>query len=127
MAAVSKEAKENNNRLHRERNAWYKEHGICPRCQNWAEPGKLYCRRCYKRIKAVQDKRDPTHELRNAYNRERRARLKAAGLCTCCGKRATHDGQVLCEHCKVKNKESQIKYNIRKKLKREAEKRRNTQ
>lgn len=127
MAAVSKEAKEYNNRLHRERHAWYKEHGICPRCQNWAEPGKLYCRRCYKRIRAVQDKRDPTHELRNAYQKERRARLKAAGLCTRCGKRATHDGQVLCEHCKVKNKESQIKYNIRKKLKQEAENRRNTQ
>lgn len=123
MPAVSKEAKENSNRLHRERNEWYKEHGICPRCLNWSEPGKVYCGNCYKRIKAVQDRRDPTHELRKAYNKERRVRLKAAGLCTCCGKRPTHDGQVLCEHCKVKNKESQQKYNIKQKLKREAEKR----
>lgn len=124
MPAVSKAAKEHSNALHRERHAWYKQHGICPRCLNWSEPGKVYCGNCYKRIKAVQNRRDPTHELRNAYNRERRARLKAAGLCTNCGKRPTHDGQILCEQCKIKNRESQLKYNIKQKIRREAENRR---
>lgn len=124
MAAVSEAAKAHKDALHRERYAWYKEHGICPRCRNWAEPGKVYCKSCYKRMRAARERRDPTREKGKAYNRERRARLKAAGLCTCCGKSPTRDGQVLCEACKVKNRESQIKYNILQKIRREADSKR---
>lgn len=123
MSAVSPEAKENHKRLHDELRQWYKDNGLCPRChKRLGEPGRVYCKPCLTIIKAVQDKRDPTREKRNAYSRERRARLKAAGLCTYCGKKKAVKGQVLCPACKAKNRESQMAYNIRQKIKREAEK-----
>lgn len=121
MAAVSKEAKERHERLHNELRQWYKEHGLCPRCKEPSEPGRVYCKSCMAVIRARQDMRDPGHEKRNAYSRERRAKLKAAGMCTYCGKNKAVDGQVLCPKCKKKNAESQLLYNIRRRMKREAE------
>ena len=122
MSAVSPEAKENHKRLHDELRQWYKDHGLCPRChKRLGEPGRVYCKPCMTIIKARMEKRDPTHEKRNAYCRERRARLKAAGICTYCGKRPAVEGQVLCPLCKKKNEESRIAYKIRQKIKREAE------
>lgn len=112
MGAVTKEAKERHKQMHEELRQWYKEHGICPRCKAWSEPGRVYCKNCMKKIIARQRKRDPTGEQHRAYSKERRARLKAAGMCTYCGKKPAVEGQVLCPSCKAKNKESQIKYKI---------------
>lgn len=122
MAAVSQEAKDRQTKGRKELVAMYKEHGICPRCKNWSEPGRVYCKNCMKKIRAKQKLRDPTGEIHRQYCRDRRKRLKEAGLCVHCGKKLAIAGQVLCKECNAKNRESQIVYNINRRLKREEEK-----
>lgn len=122
MGAVSQAAKDRQAKAREELRAMYKEHGICPRCKNWAEPGRIYCKACINLIMARRRKKDPDNEQGKAYNRERRERLKAAGICTNCGKKPAVKNQVLCPACKAKNRDSQIKYNIIQRIKREAQK-----
>ena len=125
MGAVSKEAKEKQAKAHAEIYMMYKEHGICPRCRKaWAEPGRVQCKNCMKKVNARQKKRDPTGEIRKENCKERRRRLKAAGLCTDCGIRQAVVGKARCHECEAKAKESRIAYNIKMRMKRELEKER---
>lgn len=124
MGAVSKEAKAKAAKRREELVQWYKDHGICPRCKGWAEPGRVYCKNCVKKTMDRRKRNDPTGNANRAYCVERRKRLKEAGLCVYCGKRVAIEGKVLCSVCKAKNQSSQEKYNLKKRLKREAEKER---
>lgn len=123
MGAVSQAAKDHQAKAREELRQMYKDHGICPRCKTrWAEPGRVYCKPCINLIMARRHKKDPDNEKGKAYNRERRERLKAAGMCTYCGQKTAVEGQVLCPVCKAKNRESRIKYKIQKRIEREAQK-----
>ena len=123
MGAVSQEAKDHQAQLREETRQMYKDHGICPQCKTrWAEPGRVYCKSCINLIMARRRKNDPNNEKGKAYNRERRQRLKAAGMCTYCGQKPAIEGQILCPACKAKNAESNKKYKIIKRIEREAQK-----
>lgn len=123
MGAVSQAAKDHQAKLRKENIQMYKDHGICPRCATrYAEPGRVYCKPCINLIMARRRKKDPDNEKGKAYNRERRERLKAAGMCMWCGQRKAVEGQTLCPVCRRKNNESHIKYVITQRIKREAEK-----
>lgn len=118
--AKSKEAIEHNLELHRESYRWYTGNGICWRCKTaYAEPGRIYCKSCKRRIHAMQERRDPGRVKRNAYNAERRARLKAAGLCVECGKIKAVEGKTRCFTCERKIEESRQKWEITQKIKKE--------
>ena len=112
------------NLLRRESYHWYKAHGICNYCkQAYAEPGRVYCARCYRQMRVRQEINDPGRKKRSAYNIERRARLKAAGLCVDCGRVDAMPGFVRCPKCRKKNAEQSMKYNLKKKIEREARER----
>lgn len=118
MSAVSEAAKAHNNALHRESYEWYKAHGLCQNCRRgYAEPGRAYCKPCYKLILARREKNDPGRVKRNAYCAERRARLKAEGKCVDCGKRNAAEGRIRCATCLRKMGESRVKYRINQELK----------
>ena len=118
----SREAKDRNNRLSMEEYLWYRSRGICPRCgKRYAEPGRVYCEPCKKRSKSLRERNDPGANARKAYNVQRRARLKAAGICTDCAKRKVAEGRTRCPTCLAKMTESRRKYAILQKIKREAE------
>lgn len=57
---------------------------------------------------------------RNSYNRERRVRLKAEGLCIDCGKRQATEGQTRCPTCTRKKRESEQARRIRKRIEKKA-------
>lgn len=122
MGAVSQAAKDRQAKAREELRSWYVEHGLCPRCKKYAEPGRVYCKPCINLIMARRRKNDPNNEKGKTYNRERRERLKAAGMCVCCGKRKAVKERVLCPVCKRKHQESQHKYTIIKRIEREAQK-----
>ena len=97
-----------------------KEHGICANCaQTWAEPGHVYCRACAKKKRWATKKRDPTGEIAVARKAGIRAYRKANGLCYDCGKPT--GGGCRCPTCAKKNVEAWTRWNIRKKIKQEAE------
>lgn len=122
MSATSPEAKERNRALRREAYQWYKSKGICVYCRTaYAEPGRVYCKACTARQKALRDRKDPGCEKRYAYNRERRAALIENGLCIWCGKRKPVPGQRMCPTCRDKDRESKQKYEIIQRIKREAQ------
>ena len=84
---------------------------ICRQCGNEdAEPGKQNCWDCAEKArKAGQARRDAetagqrTERLayNRTYTRMRRERLKAAGLCTRCGKRKPQAGKLACIDCGI--------------------------
>jgi len=112
MSAVSKAAREHQYKTAMERYFWYKDAGICPRCLRYSEPGKVYCKACYEKNRRKAAERDPTGEAKAKYMRERRARLKAEGICTDCGKRPAMEGKTRCMKCMERAQDSRIKYNI---------------
>ena len=122
MAAVAEAATAHNKALQREAYQWYKGSGVCVRCKKaYAEPGRTLCGRC-KRIDAAQkDRCDPGRVRRNAYSIERRARLKAAGLCVDCGTARAVEGKTRCPVCERKMKESRKRWDILQKIEREAQ------
>lgn len=121
MPAKSAEAKARQIETDKERYRWYREHGICPRCgQRYADPGVVYCGPCRKRIAILTDRNDPGRINRNAYNQQRRAKLKSDGICTDCGKAPAEEGHVRCAHCEQKARESRKRYGIIQKIEREA-------
>ena len=118
MAAVSEYARKRERERNREIYAWYKEHGICPRCKRtWAAPGRVCCEECLK------EKRIETMKFGGEYNarkcKERRERLKAQGLCVRCAKKA-EPGKVLCTKCARKNLEAQQVRLMRRRIARES-------
>lgn len=120
MSAVSAEARAKQNAAHREMYHWYVEHGICTRCGEQAVPGRTLCAKCKRKQRKYLDKADPDRSKHRQYNRDRRARLKAEGKCTWCGKADAIEGQTLCPQCKKKMDETRTVYAIRKRIKREA-------
>ena len=117
MPATSPEAKARYKQYLRERREWYKEHGICVQClTKWTAPGKTQCETCTKLIAERADLRDPGRVKRRTYNRERRKRLIAEGLCVNCGKRAALESQTRCHTCARKKRESEQVSRIRKRI-----------
>lgn len=75
----------------------------CVRCQERDErtmSGKCLCKACAKK---VSDRTPEAIERSREYMRNRRNRLKAAGLCVACG-RVPVSGQVRCEACAAMNR-----------------------
>jgi len=112
MGAVSKKARRNQYRSAMERYYWYKAAGICPRCLKYSVPGMVYCADCYEKNRRHATEKDPDHAKKNAYAKERRAKLKAEGLCVDCGKRKAMDGRIRCAKCHATAQDSRIKYKI---------------
>ena len=113
MAAVSKEAKAHKSNSDKESYRWYREHGICPRCKKrFNKPGRVHCEVCLADMVRSKDERDPGGENRKVYDQDRRARLKAKGLCPVCGKRKPAEGRVECAICRQSKWDSQKKYRI---------------
>lgn len=104
-------------RYHRELYQWCVEHGVCAWCKKvYAEPGRVYCKGCTRKNKALIERRDPGHVKRVAYCQERRERLKASGLCIDCGKHPAIEGQTRCPSCARKKRESEQVCRIRKRI-----------
>ena len=113
MSAVSEEAKARARQYQRDRYRWYVDHGICARCyKTWAEPGRVYCANCKKKIAAHAKQTDPDGSKNRARCQARRDRLRDAGLCINCGKRKAVQGNCLCVKCADKCAESAVKYRI---------------
>lgn len=97
-------------RTDKERREWYKSHGMCTSCgQTWAEPGKVYCKACAKKMNAYHT---ASREKRIEAQRQRRAKRIAAGICTECGKRKATEGMRMCPICREKRNDSTRKYKI---------------
>lgn len=124
MPAKSEAAKRHNDELHHESYLWYKEGGICPRCKKaWAAPGRVYCEICTRKNKCSKEKHDPGGVKRKAYNANRKARLKAQGICIDCGKRPVVEGKGKCAACQARQNEVNRIYRMRQRIAREAERR----
>ena len=122
MPATSEAAKKHNRLLHHELYEWYKDHGICPGCRKaWADPGKVYCGPCYRKRQYSNERSDPGRVKRNAYDKERKARLKAEGICVGCGKKPAMEGRLKCQKCQTKQNESNKAWRVRERIRREAD------
>lgn len=69
---------------------WYKEHRICPACRHAkASPGRVLCDECLEKQRETDRIRRKSKDRTqvNSYQKERRERLKASGMCFRCGKR----------------------------------------
>lgn len=84
---------------------WFKEHGICPICgKTKAAPGKVSCDAClekHRKSDRVRYKNKDRAQV-NAYQKERRERLKADGMCSRCGQRKAENGKTMCLECAIK-------------------------
>lgn len=113
MPKKSEAAMRHNNEIRSEMYYWYRAHGICPYCGvRDPEPGRVLCLPCKRRIKTLRERKDPGNVKHNEYGRERRARLKAAGLCVDCGKAKAEEGRTRCQRCEERMKESRKKWEI---------------
>ena len=113
MPKKSEAAMRHNNEIRSEMYYWYKAHGICPYCGvRDPEPGRVSCLQCKRHQKILREKKDPGGAKRKAYNAERRARLKAAGICTDCGNARAVEGRIRCQRCEERMKESRKKWEI---------------
>jgi predicted amidophosphoribosyltransferase len=122
MAAVSRKAKANKSKSDKESYRWYREHGICPRCKKrFNKPGRVHCEVCLAKMVRSKNKRDPGGENRKVYDQDRRARLKAKGLCPVCGKRKPAEGRIECAICRQNKWDSQRKFYIHKRTLEEGE------
>ena len=86
------------NRAHR--NALYakrKAAGLCIRCGEPVEDGRVECRACRARHKPYQVKA-------NAKLKRKRDRLREEGKCTVCGISWAEPGHVLCKKCMLKER-----------------------
>ena len=123
MARKSEQSIAKNNQLHIENYYWYKSHGICPHCgKRYSEPGRVLCEICKKRDVILRERNDPGGARRKAYNVERRAALKASGMCTDCAIAKAVEGKTRCAKCEEKMKDSRRKWEILRKIEREAQK-----
>lgn len=121
MAALSEEAKARKAQYGRESWRMYKSAGICPYCKTrYAEPGMVHCARCLRLRRELHARSDPGNIRQRELCRERRARLKEAGLCVDCGKVPATDGMTRCEKCRKKKRERNKKYRIIQKIEKTA-------
>lgn len=88
-----------------EERAFLDEHHICHRCKKAkAFPERKFCPECLEKMQnlaAEYRKTEAYKRARAAYNERRSVRYyqrKEAGLCTMCGKPATHGGHYCYEH-----------------------------
>ena len=120
MGAVSERAKANKRKADRDRDKWYKSHGICPRCaKRYCKPGYTHCEECLAQMLAAKRQRDPTGEKERAYDKERYKRLKEQGICTVCGKRPAADGIQKCAICRQNALDSKRKLRINQRIDKE--------
>lgn len=101
----------------REEYQWYKRGGICPVCRkNAIQKGYQNCLECRmnmrdymaeRRAKMSPEQREKLNAANRARNNERYRRLKAAGICTSCGKREAISGEALCDVCKARRNRRQ--------------------
>ena len=104
--------------MKQKRETW-KAEGKCTVCgERWAEAGKTMCKPCLKSLNERLKRNDPGNVKKYAWRQKR----IDAGLCIDCG-RKTEDGKKRCERCREMRKDSEIKYRIRKKTEREAQRR----
>ena len=102
---------------------WYAEHGICVSCgQADAEPGRTQCGACARKALARVKKWDPDGSKHRQNMQALREERKARGLCVDCGLPAGK--YIRCAACRQKHRETYRLGEIRKRLKREAEKER---
>jgi hypothetical protein len=108
--------------------AYYKAHpekyntrkimGMCVDCGRMAaEAGKVLCKKCAEKRKARSIENDPGWDKKY----ERRKRLIADGLCISCGKPTDREGKSRCSVCLARQRDSTRKYQILKRMDREAE------
>lgn len=110
----------------RELREWYKSRGICIQCGRvWALPGHVRCKTCFDRDKAIHKRYDPDGAHRKELKRILRDKRLEAHECLNCGK-GLDDGYAYkyCPRCRGKRAEANRRYDIRQRLKREAEKER---
>lgn len=84
---------------------WYKEHGICPICGHAkAAPGRVSCDTCLEKHRESDRVRHKSKDRTqvNAYQKERRERLKADGMCFRCNQRKAENGKTMCSECAAK-------------------------
>lgn len=77
--------------------------------------GTFVCDEHYamERERMFQDKRDTERNIKECNarcERERYAKLKAAGLCVTCGKRKSYEGCLRCPECQEKRRALNAKY-----------------
>lgn len=110
----------NNDRKHytdKRRYDRLKQSGMCVDCaERAAEAGHVLCKRCMERRKVNNRQIDPGW----AKKYERRRRLIAEGLCIDCAQ-PTAEGRQRCQKCIEMRRDSTRKYQIIKRIKREAE------
>lgn len=90
---------------------WYhllKERHICPSCKRqdaYTLAGRTYCMECAEKMRenhSVHDKDPEVRKRSAARSKARREKLKAAGLCTACGKEPAYPGLTRCAVCHAK-------------------------
>jgi hypothetical protein len=97
-----------------ERRRLYAENGICPRCgkQN-IYPGEKSCPDCLEKALEYNktQRLDPIYrEKMSAFLKDRRRRLKEAGVCVYCGRRKAREGKTACAYCGEKMRLRAIQY-----------------
>lgn len=93
---------------------WYKEHHICVECHaEEATRNSTRCSQCLanrrerdRKQKQILRQSPEYRERQKQYNKERRARLKEAGICTICGKRKARFNKTTCIECATKASKS---------------------
>lgn len=104
--------------------AWYKSHGICPKCQKRkAANGKTKCLQCqgehiewyvnwYQNLPPEKLKAKKARE--SAYHKQQRDERKAKGLCVDCGKYPAIQNRTRCRLCSAKQNAYQAEYRMKK-------------
>ena len=84
---------------------YYKSHNICVRCgQEDAENNHTMCLECMMKsreesLKYHRKHRKERQEKDRIRAKKRYYKLKNEKICTCCGKRPSRKGKVLCNQC----------------------------
>lgn len=94
-----------------------RDEGRCIRCGvRFAEPGRSQCRKCLDKEIEEQRRNDPG----NIKHKAIKQRWRDAGLCWDCG-RPTEEGKTRCPACMERQRDSNRKYAILKRIDREAQ------
>lgn len=107
-----------------------KDLGLCPLCRTKLEEGSKYalCKKCRDKYKAryheqIKTETPEQHLVRNEINRiyqqQRRAKLRAEGLCIYC-KTPAQPGYAWCSQCREKYKHRNKAYREKEKMRQEA-------
>ena len=90
----------------REDTAWYKARGICTACHHEkAAAGRARCPACLYALRLYKKppRSEATKELERQRSRQRRDDLRAAGICTVCGKRPA-EPHTICDYCRARSR-----------------------